>query len=89
MSESPRPRTSTHPKRPSTNGKPEPNGHGEVTHRVRGASGEVAVKIKVETYEKIVKALPEIQRLAIAKSGFPMRLYPGAVIDMLVREHLK
>jgi hypothetical protein len=58
----------------------------EPITRVRGRSGEVAVKIKTVTYEKLSDALPEFERGLRAKTGFSVRLSPGALLDWIV-EH--
>jgi hypothetical protein len=75
MSTDARPRTTHHPK----NGKPAPD------PRVRGASGEVAVKIKTETYEKLVDSLAAFEKGLQSKTGFSVRLSPGALLDWIVK----
>jgi hypothetical protein len=70
-----RPKPSTHPK----NGKHTPD------PRVRGASGEVAVKIKTETYEKLVDSLPAFEKGLLTKTGFSVHLSPGALLDWIVK----
>jgi hypothetical protein len=52
---------------------------------VRGASGEVAVKIKTETYEKLVDSLPAFEKGLQSKTGFTVRLSPGALLDWIVK----
>jgi hypothetical protein len=78
-----RPRLSLPPKKP--NGKPPDLNGPEPELRVRGKSGEVAVKIKTETYFRLVDALPEFERGLREKTGFSVRLSAGALLDWVVK----
>jgi hypothetical protein len=82
MTNEARPKPVTSSKKP--NGKtfpPEPR----TEPRVRGASGEVAVKIKTETYAKLIDVIPGFEEGLRAKTGFTVRLSPGALLDWVVK----
>jgi hypothetical protein len=85
MSTEARPKTPNGSKPHSkTNGKPFPP-EPRTDPRVRGASGEVAVKIKTATYEKLVESIPAFENGLQQKTGFTVRLSPGALLDWIVK----